>query len=350
MKRTLCILFVLIVMVVSVSASTKIKMELWNRWTYQTENGNLGKNEMALKRGYFRLEPTFGSKIKGRFNLDFFSDDKANHGVGIKLKYAYLDFKELFPIKDSKITIGLMKTYFGTIYSWDYTSIEKDPSDKYHFVSSTDYGMGFSGFLPKAFGSFNLAIYNGEGYKKTGKDLNKDFNYLANIRILPVAGLTLGASFMYKTSKDKEIPDTTGTMLNNPLREEDTQFAGIGKIIFGKFGILTQYLIQTKNMPYVTDYNKVNKTVLSIMPTIDINRSVKLVARYDLYDPDTNTDNDGKSLLLFGGNYYIMRDAKNNPKLFVQLNYEIEKPEDAKKSSKNTLMAQLRWIFSNKIK
>ena len=102
------------------------------------EDGEVTKNEMALKRGYLRLEPKFGNNIKGRFNVDFFSDEDGLDGAGLKIKYAYLDFSNMLPIKDSKIIIGLMKTYFGTIYDWDYSTIDKDPSDKYNFVSSTD--------------------------------------------------------------------------------------------------------------------------------------------------------------------------------------------------------------------
>ena len=349
MKKSILLLMFILSIICSLTAKTKLKMELWNRWTYQTEDGVLKKNEMALKRGYFRLEPTFGNNIKGRFNLDFYSDDDSPTGAGMKLKYAYLDFNNLFPVKDLKLTAGLMKTYFGTIYSWDYTTIEKDPSDKYKFVSSTDYGVGLSGYFPKGFGTYQSAVYNGEGYKKTGDDLNKDMNFLVNTRITPIPGITVGGSFMMKTAKDSEIADSTGTMINNPDREEFMQFAGVGKFAYGPAKLLVQFLNQTKSKPNQNDYDDVTKTVISLMPTFKINNSFDLVARYDIYDPNTDAENDGKSLLLLGTNYYIMRDAKNKPKLFIQANYEIETPEDSEKDPLNTIMVQLRWIFSHKI-
>ena len=134
MKKVILSILLTIMVVSFLQAETKLKMEIWNRWTYQTVDGENTVNEMALKRGYFRLEPKFSSKIKGRFNVDFFSDDDADNGAGLKIKYAYLDFSKILPIKDAKITAGLMKTYFGTIYDWDYTTIDKDPSDKYKFA------------------------------------------------------------------------------------------------------------------------------------------------------------------------------------------------------------------------
>ncbi|MDO9578277.1 MAG: hypothetical protein Q7J16_10365, partial [Candidatus Cloacimonadales bacterium] len=116
MKKTLLVVVLAMVAFGILNAETKLSMELWNRWSYETIDGDVQQNSLSLERGYFRLEPVFSSKIKGRFNLDFFSSDAAADGVGMKLKYAYLDFSELIPLKDTKVTIGLMKTYFGTIY------------------------------------------------------------------------------------------------------------------------------------------------------------------------------------------------------------------------------------------
>ncbi len=116
----------------------KGKLEMWNRVIIEREAGEFTKKYFALERGYFRLEPKFNSKIKGRFNLDFFSDEDGLDGAGLKIKYAYLNFSELIPITDSKITVGLIKNYFGTIYDWNYTTIQKALEDKEKICSSTD--------------------------------------------------------------------------------------------------------------------------------------------------------------------------------------------------------------------
>ena len=329
------------------SAETKLKMELWNRWSYQTIDGNVQQNEMALKRGYFRLEPTFTNKIKGRFNLDFFSDDVGD-GVSIKLKYAYLDFSELIPVKNSKVTFGLMKTYFGTIYDWNYTTIEKDPSDKYKFVSSTDYGMGFSGYLPSGFGTYDLAVYNGEGYKETAGDINKDMNLVGNIRVTPIPGVTIGGSYMMKTKNDKEVDVGTGTMIDNPDRESYNLMAGVGKFAFGPISVLAQYLNKVKSMPNIDGVDEVTTTVLSVMPVYKVNNTFDIIARYDMYDPNTDTDDDAKNTLIAGINYNMVRNAKNAPVLFVQANYETTTFED-ESDAVNQIMVQLRWIFSETI-
>ena len=346
MKKLLLVVLLFSFFVGLLQAETKLKMELWNRWTYETYDGEVQQNEMALKRGYFRLEPQFSGNIKGRFNLDFFSDDGAADGVAIKLKYAYLDFANVVPIKDSKLTVGLMKTYFGTIYDWNYTTIEKDPSDKYKFVSSTDYGMGISGYYPKGLGTYAVAVYNGEGYKKSGDHLNKDLNFAINTRVTPMPGVTVGGSYMLKTKNDSEIDDGTGEMIDNPDRVEYNMIAGVGKFAFGPFSLLAQYLSKVTSKPNADGAEDVTTSVISFMPVFKMNDKFDLLARYDTHDPDTDADDDGEDILVLGANYNILRDAKNNPTLFLQANYEMITPENDDEESTNQIMLQMRWIFS----
>lgn len=341
MKRSFLIVILVMIVITStnIKAETKLNMELWNRWTYQQVDGDVTKNEMAVKRGYFRLEPQLTSNVKGRFNVDFFSNDGSPDGAGLKLKYAYLDFNNLLPINDATLTVGLMKTYFGTIYDWSYPTIDKDPSDKYNFVSSTDYGMGVSGYLPQGYGSYAVAVYNGEGYKKTGGDINTDMNYLANLRVSPITGLTVGGSYMFKSKNDSDASD----------REEYNMIAGMGKFAFGAASITAQYLTKTTSYPNDNSLDDVSDSVISLMPMYKLNNKFELVARYDIYDPNTDVDDDGYNTAIGGVNYYLARDSKNSPKLMLQANYQLKSYEDDNSDDESTLMVQLRWIFSEEI-
>ncbi len=350
MKKALLLVVLAIIAFGILQAETKLSMELWNRWTYETIDGEVQENGFSLERGYFRLEPVFSSKIKGRFNIDWFSSSKSSdtNGAGLKIKYAYLDFSELIPVKNSKVTVGLMKTYFGTIYDYKYTTIEKDPSDKYGFVASVDYGMGFSGYLPSGYGTYDVAVYNGEGYKKAGSNINKDMNFVGNIRLIPMVGLTIGGSYMMKTAKDSQIDDGTGNMIDNPDREVYNMMAGVGKFAYGPVSVQAQYLNKVKSMPNDDTYDDVTSTVISVMPVFKVNNSFDIVARYDIYDPNTDADDDGRNTLIAGVNYNILHNAKKSPVLFVQANYQTTTFED-ESDAINQIMLQLRWKFSETI-
>lgn len=341
MKKSIIIL-ILLVSVVSLFAETKISMKIWNRYTLAMEDGDLTENGIAVKRGYLRLEPNFGGGIKGRFNLDFFSDDDANDGAGIKLKYAYIDYKKM-PIEDSKISVGLTKNYFGTIYSWSYPTIEKDPADKYGYISSTDYGLAFSGNLPKGYGEYAVGIYNGEGYKKTGGDLNTSMAFLGNVRVIPIPGLMMGGS-VYSTEYD--------------MGNDKTDFmaiAGLTKLSYQKFSILAEYLTK--------EDDEITSSAIMIMPKVVVTNCLDLIGRYDMVDYDTDNDdvyggkvkNSDNSSFLAGFNWHIKKTKKQKPVLTLQANF-MNTAFDAEETAtgeeiydEQTFKVQLKWKFSHKI-
>jgi len=315
----------------AVASKTDIQMKLWNRWTHETCDGEVQENQFSLARGYFRINHYFTDDIKGRFNVDIFSDDDANDGAGLKLKYAYLDFKNLLPIQDSKLTVGLLKTYFGTIYSWSYPTVAKDPSDMYDICSSTDYGFAVSGDMPSKLGEYNLAMYNGEGYKKTGGEVNKHPAFVGNARFNFMKNITVGGS-AYLANK-------VGT--SEPYDEKQA-FAGMGHFTFGPVDVLAEYI--THNY---TDNNKSSTDITSsgfmVMPVIELTPYLDLVLRYDQWDPNTDADDDKRNLMVGGVNFKISEASKG---VMLQLNYENHSYESDSSEDTNKIVAQLRWAFS----
>ncbi len=220
----------LLIPVLAGALPVKVSGEMWSRWTnesakYRNADGNYefktSKNYFSLERGYLGLETAFTDNTKGRFTVDIFSTDATHQypsdlvapvdtlknssidGAGLKLKYAYVDFAKLFPVPDLNLTVGLQKVYFGTIYDWNYSLIGKAPTDEYKVANSADYGVTLNGFLPGGYGEYAVGAYNGEGYKKVAAMLsdNTDFAYLANLRLTPVHGVTVGGSYMTNSVK-----------------------------------------------------------------------------------------------------------------------------------------------------
>ena len=108
--------------------------------------------------------------------------------------------------------------------------------------------------------------------------------------------------------------------------------------------------MKTTSMPNVDGADDVNGTVISVMPEFKVNNKIDIVGRYDMYDPNTDEDDDGNSTMIVGFNYHIMKDSKNKPKLFVQTNYEMTSYEAEGSEDVSQLLVQLRWIFSETMK
>lgn len=339
--------FILLLLVVAIpyllsAVETKYEMELWNRMSFIDDGSEADPaTSFSVERGYFSIKPKLTDNVSGRFTLDFFSSDGDSNGTGLKMKYAYLDFKNIIPIPKSTLSVGLTKNYFGTIYSWKYETIEKDPSDLWKFASSTDYGVVFSGEVPSAKLSYKLGLYNGEGYKKSGDNVNNQYAYLANVRVKPLDMLEIGGSFSMNSNSNPN--DEMGE--ENPDYQAITSFAGMGKFHNKGITLLGQFLGKSVELDNIDNSDAISSQVISVLGMYNLQEAtgvnMELVGRYDMYDPDTETDDDGKNLMIFGANYYLQKNVQ------IQANYEITSHEDEDAEDISQIMLQLRWSFSN---
>lgn len=338
----LSLLLLAVMIFTNISAiESKVSMELWNRYTVDLNGTDITKSYFSLERGYLGIEPTFSDKMKGRFTLDFFSTDKFEEGVGIKLKYAYMDFA--MPVSDMSLQAGLIKTYFGTIYDWTYTTIQKSFDDKEKIVSSADYGVSVNGLIPAGFGEYAFSLYNGEGYSKAGGDIDANPAFAFNLRVIPLTGITLGGSVLYEdhsllVDADSTVSDTVRMV-----------YTGVGRVAFGPIDIIAQYAAKDMDGSLGAGF--------MVMPVIKINKLVsaldmELVGRYDSYDKNTDADetNDSYGRIVAGFNWNLFKNPDDGkPMVFVQTNWERTMYEDTTKDATDNVAIQLRYLFSGKM-
>ncbi|HOG26540.1 MAG TPA: hypothetical protein PLT96_01990 [Candidatus Cloacimonas sp.] len=374
---------------------TKLSGEFWGRWLSEIakrkdSNGNyedkLVNNYFSLERGYLGLETKFTDQVKGRFTVDVFTTDKTYEyqtysledstlisssksgsidGVGLKIKYAYVDFGGLIPIKDLSLTAGMQKVYFGSIYDWNYTLVSKAPSDEHKVVNSADLGITVNGYLPSGYGEYAFGIYNGEGYKKVGTNLkdNTDFAYLGNLRITPITGLTVGGSYMYNTvGRDKDLNGE----VTNPSYEKQQLMDIYTCLAYGPVNLISECIIKKVDYPNLSDSNNTKEYTargISIFPILNLKDFVKydlqLVGGYDIWDESDRIETDkARNKVIastIGVNYNFMPDETYTPVMQLQLNY-IDKNYDEDKShsdyangrrDSSQIILQLKWKFAN---
>jgi hypothetical protein len=317
--------FVFVTPVSLIGGETKISMLLWNRYTSEIVDNEVNESKFTLERGYFRIEPTITDNIDGRFNLDFFSDETSTTGGGVRVKYAYLNFKDVLPIPDSKISAGIIQHYFGFGYDWEYITIEKVLEEVEGVAKSADYGIAFCGNLPSNKGVYAVSVYNGEGYTSTGSDLDRVPEFLGNLRVVPVSGFTVGGSILYENNDNDRLA-----------------YIGLGRFSRGAFEFRGEYLV--RNMNDVTSSGFMLMPILKLRELINID--VDIVGRYDMWDLNVDIEDDGHMRIIGGLNWNIVRDAKDNPQVVLQIQAQKTGYESAAPDV-NLLMAQLRWGFGN---
>ncbi|MDD5491628.1 MAG: porin [bacterium] len=290
----------------------------------------------SVDRGYVRYAYQFTDTIKGQWTADFFSAKTGDFkdGAGIKLKESYIDLP--FYLPESKVTIGLQKNYIGLIYDYDYRLIEKEFIDKNGIDASADNGIILNGYFPMGYGSYEVGVYNGEGYKKElSPDMNTEPALVADARFIPVPGITVGAS--YKSELQGAVGSTGNTAYNK------NQLAiGMLRTACGPFDMWAEYIDQKINNYSTTTntYTDVKKKGFSIMPSYQVNPEWTVLARYDSWDPNTDKANDKVNTTILGVNYTVTKGV------LLQLNYQQDKPEDSAVATTTQYLAQIAWSFS----
>ena len=361
MKRLIVLLCLGVIILPVMAQEIKLTGEMWNRWTLERGKKNVAeeisimRNNLSLERGYLGLEPKFSDAVKGRFTVDIFSTDLVKDGAGLKIKYAYLDFSKLLPIPDMTTTIGLQKVYFGSIYDWDYTLIGKAPTDEYKFANSADYGITVNGFIPGGWGEYALGLYNGEGYKNYGTNLKDNIEpaFLANLRVIPVAGLTLGGSFMLNSS---ERSDSLNGVGDNPKYNEQVLMDAYARAAYGPLTLTGEYM--TKDVTYPNKpANDMSANCASVNAVLKlktlVEKDIDLLVRFDRSDPtDSDKDENIVTAITGGVNYNFMHDDSSNPAMQLQLNFtnKSNSVENEKNFNSSALMLQLKWRFNNTLK
>ncbi len=363
---------------------TEFEHNGWFRYTNQSTAFKVAEpsvSRLNLERGYIRLSHQWAPPLFTKMTVDIFSSDKYPEGATVRLKEAYADLAAPF-LRDFNITAGLQKHYFGLIYSWDYTYPEKELADEQGVCASADYGVTLNGFLPAGLGELQLGVYNGEGYKYAGKYVNTSPEFLGNLRITPIPGITLGVSIFtnsadmshYKNDRKGRVTEGGNIYFMNADTANTNRlaYAPMFKLAFGSFSLLGEYLgySYTRKFSYYqinrdTFGNIVDSTYtskekdyrmagLDLLPVVSLaGRKVEVFGRFSMWDRreksgDSMPFNKDKSFIRYGAgfNYHFIRREKGKPGLEFQFAWTRTQPKNSELKPTDVLLAQVRFEWS----
>ncbi len=130
---------------------------------------NYDNNAFSIDRAYFQYTDDISDELffKLRYDVGRDSDENGDTKLSTYLKNAYVDWKV---DNIGKLSFGLLSTISYSIQenTWGYRFISKSSIDKAGFITTADFGVGFS----KKYGEFdlNIQLLNGEGFKKQDSD------------------------------------------------------------------------------------------------------------------------------------------------------------------------------------
>lgn len=313
----------------------------------------VSQNSFQVERAYINVLASLAPNVKGRVTPDVFSfkDQAGTTQYMLGLKYALVDWTAFK--KDNGLSldftmgiepnrwIATAEKYWGyrgfakTLTDYSFTTgasksgnlISRSASS---YFSSADLGLeGYLNF-PKGFGELYLNVFNGNGYRNLSFD-NRFKDFMGSVFVHPLAEMIGKKVKASKTGRINGLADFTlggfvyvGKLANG----ENTTVASDGNVgaqttrnrfggmlsaryNFKKFGFIKtggEFSLQSNQDPSASKPDSVSKTNSSGLsaylefnpPVQELNDKLMLVARYDMFDP--NTDNSSTSTTTFNNN------------------------------------------------
>ena len=273
------IVIILSIFTMAIGSDTKIGGTTYFDYTSGKDDAGESTSAFNFKRQYISFSGEASDDIKYKIVVDVGATNKLDgedKRLTAFLKKAQIDYKTSF----ANISMGVIgtNTYGVQEKNWGYRFIEKSSMDLYGFSSTADIGIGFSKSLTDEL-NVSLQMVNGEGYKSPQSDKYHKISLNATYgeaKLHKNDGYNAG--FVYSTEESDDDPTNVislfGGFATKGLRlgiENDTETTG-----------------------------DLNKSITSISANYGIKDNMDVFMRYDIYDPNTDVDEDGSSYMITG--------------------------------------------------
>lgn len=261
-----------------------------------------------MRRAYLTVK-----KKMGDFGFRYTSDIDYKYGTGnlnAYSKYAYLEHGGLLP--NAKLIVGLHspKTHGWVEKHWHYRSMAKTMADMNKWTNAAELGIGVQGKISEGKVEYYLDLNNGNGYKKP---LAKDgMGFAARVAAQPVDGFHVSGMF---SSNTVGTYDDDGSVAGSD--EADTYFEGLAGFENDRFGLFGQYGMFTDGP------SEVASSGMSFFGRLALVDGLYAMGRFDMVDPDTDTDSDGTNFMLVGLDYALAKGFYVQPSFRV-VSYEAD--------------------------
>jgi hypothetical protein len=320
------LLILLLALSTSFAQEVKDKVKLsglmFGDYYYNIDNSDGAKKDLngfQFRRIYITADYAVADNFDARFRLE--SDQSANSNtaggkIGVMVKDAYIKWKGVFTGSD--LTFGVSPTPAFDIAeaAWGYRSVEKTIMDYNGIVSSRDLGVDLRGKITES-GSVNywVKIANNSG---NASETDKYKRYYALVQVKPAEGFQATGYFDYASKA--QVTDK----FDKSLKSNDAVVAGL----FLNYQLKSDFAVGFEGFTrsIQNGYNQANSTTalknqstlgLSFWAWASLTEKIRVVARYDNYDPNTDKDNDGTSLIVAGLDFKVAKNVSIIPNIEV---------------------------------
>jgi hypothetical protein len=283
-------------------------------------SGNEDMNGFEMRRLYFTYDYSISPQFLTRIRFE--ADSKSltsNNRIGLFVKDAYINWKNILPGHDLILGIQPTPAFEVSEMVYGFRSLEKTQLDLRGLVSSRDFGIAAKGRITGAL-KYWLFLANNSGNSPESDRYKRIYTHL---NYIPYKNFTTtiyaDLSFRQKT----ESPAGGDLLSRNVLTTA---------LFFGynnpkNFSMGVEGFYQNSGNDIVTPVNVRDRDAagISVFGSLDVSEKLRLTGRYDIFDPDLNTDfqADKRHFYIFGLSYMPLEVVQIIPNLVVE-SYESE--------------------------
>lgn len=290
------------------SAETTVGGRIYGQWMMDLSGGADNFNAFSMERSYATIKSKLSDQTSVRITSDLREiDDKYD----IILKYAYFDWKPSIGKASLTFRMGLQPTLYIDEMNglWGRRYLMKTIGDELKFLTSADLGAtAIIGLGEKSrLGFVSLTAFNGTSYSSvTENNKQKDLNLVARVTPLVsdpnLRNSALMAQF-YSGTQNEVIPDSISAS------DWKHQIISAGGLFAYDSTVDLGFDLNMMTMGAGPGTSDIKSNGFSFFGTLylagfsgesSLLRTLDLFARADIYDPNTNVDKDGRTMILGG--------------------------------------------------
>ncbi len=288
-----------------------------------TEGGPKSYQAFQFRRIYFTYDNDISEKFTSRFRLE--ADQVARTSdskTSVFVKDAYLRWKWIFTGSDLFFGIHPTPAFDVSEAAWGYRSLEKTIMDLRGVVSSRDLGVALKGKFDDA-GKFNywVMVANNSGNRA---ETDKYKRYYLLFHVKPVENLQFTVYGDYADRGNVTDPYSTSTPKQSVSNGTLTAGAFVGYGEKGRFNVGVEGFLQSRqngfNNAAARSLKDLNGIGVSVFGSVSVQSDLDIVARYDYYDPntDSNVKGDARNFILGGVAWKPDKNVSIMPNLQVE--------------------------------
>jgi hypothetical protein len=285
------------------------------------------KSTFDMTRAYVNVLGRFSNGITTRVTTDILPNPAGNQSI--RLKYAYAAWTPA----GSSLTykLGMIHTPFVDYEEtlWDYRmqgtiAVDRNPHNGQITMTAADIGFGVDGHWNGEQVNAQFAIVNGEGYSNGTGDFRKDAEARVSVRVKPTNDNSRVGGFRITGYAGIGKVTATGADRNRYLGQlsyRTTQYTVAGDYVSMKTGAVTGSIISAFGVYHLSPPSK-----------------IALIARVDVFDPNTNVADDGNTRIIAGASYQL------SPNVRLLADLDRVKPQGVG-NAVNQALFQAQFVF-----